>query len=320
MAIRFHCRRCRQLLAIATRKAGSEIHCPKCGESQLVPAQETPNGDPPPELNSAAAIESMVVSTWLQAPQEDGAQPAPPVLVPPARLAASDEETSQAIAIPRPVVFEPIEPPEPIQPILVASELPAAPPGMVLLRRRTVHLQSAFFLLLAAGTFALGYYVGKQAQGPRLVPGPAEASAAVEPTMVEGQVTFESPEGRPMGDAGATVIALPEGKLPKTPLTLSTQQPNGEQVRSLGGSQVRADAKGQFSLLLRPGNYRILFISAHARRAAGHEIDEADLGEIRRYVAAPQTLIDPFKYAWGVHAVGPGLPPPNHEFGRSEIK
>jgi len=320
MAIRFLCRRCRQLLAIATRKAGSEIHCPKCGESQLVPTQETANGLAPPEPDSAAAIESMVVSSWLQEPQEDNPSLAPPVVVPPVHCDEPAEETSQAIALPRPVIFEPVETPAPVRPIVDESQASLAPPGMVLLRRRTIHLQAVFFLLLAAGLFALGYYAGTQAQGPRPATGPVAASALAAPTMVEGQVIFESPEGRLLGDAGATVIALPEGKLPKTPLMLSTQQANAAPLHDLGGAQVRADVKGQFSLLLRPGNYRILFISAHARRAAGREIDEADLGEIRRYIAASQTLIGPFKYAWGVHPIGPALPPPNHDFGRSEAR
>jgi phage FluMu protein Com len=341
MAIRFHCRRCNQLLAIATRKAGTEIHCPKCGETQLVPAQGTPLEAPPVAASDAAALEAMVVSKWLQTGNE---VPAPPIVasspreaeppflpeptvaserVFPAEPAAIVEPPvspgDMLVATP-PVIFEPVERPAASAPFVALSDAGAIPPGMVLLRRRTMHLQAVAFWGLAVGMFALGYYVGTRQAGPQVASGPVRASAEMPPTMVEGQVIFESGEGRLLGDVGATVIALPEGKLPKTPLALNVRNLNVPQLRELGGVQVRVEAKGQFSLLLRPGSYRILFISAHARRAAGQEIDEADLGEIRRYLAAPETLIGPFKYAWGVHPIGPGLPPPNKDFGRSAVQ
>jgi len=338
MAIRFYCRRCNQLLAIATRKAGSEIRCPKCGEAQGVPTPGVPHGPPgaaEPPVPAAADIESMGVSAWLPPGSEPAAPPmiAAPMRLPGAAFAPAavlstfssdspepaDQATDTRVASP-PVVFAPVELPSVVEQPIVTPPEPALPPGMVLLRRRTMHVQAAFFLLLAAGMFGLGYYVGTRSSASQLALGPAQASAAVPPTMVEGQVIYESAEGRLLGDVGATVIALPEGKLPKTPLTLSTQNTTAPLLRELGGVQVRALAKGQFSLLLRPGNYRILFISAHARRAAGQEIDEADLGEIRRYLAAPQTLIGPFKYAWGVHPIGPGQPPPNHDFGRGAVQ
>jgi len=338
MAIRFHCRRCHQLLAIGTRKAGTEIHCPKCGEPQVVPTQEVPVETPSLSTPDATAIESMVVSDWLQPSSELSA---PPIIAPsPPRPASSFAPASAfpaarefpnepsaiveppasaddvLVAMP-PVVFEPFEPPAMSAPTFALPEPHAIPPGMVLLRRRTMHLQAMCFLLLACGMFAAGYYVGTRQPGSSATGGSAPSGSDVPPTMIEGQVIFENPEGRLVGDVGATVIALPEGKLPKTPLTLSVQQAQAPQLRELGGAQVRVAAKGQFSLLLRPGSYRILFISAHARRAAGQDVDEADLGEIRRYLAAPEALIGPFKYAWGVHPIGPGLSPPNKDFGRS---
>jgi phage FluMu protein Com len=40
MPIRFRCPHCRQSLVAASRKAGSEIRCPKCQGAQIVPAEE----------------------------------------------------------------------------------------------------------------------------------------------------------------------------------------------------------------------------------------------------------------------------------------
>lgn len=66
MPIRFPCSACGQLLGIATRKVGTEIHCPTCGLAVIVPDEETakllrqqarspkqsfPTPDTPPEIS-----------------------------------------------------------------------------------------------------------------------------------------------------------------------------------------------------------------------------------------------------------------------------
>jgi hypothetical protein len=40
MPIRFRCHHCERLLGIARRKAGSQIHCPQCGVSIVVPYED----------------------------------------------------------------------------------------------------------------------------------------------------------------------------------------------------------------------------------------------------------------------------------------
>ena len=45
MPIRFRCAYCNQLMAIATRKAGTVVRCPKCAGEVIVPAP--PEGSPP---------------------------------------------------------------------------------------------------------------------------------------------------------------------------------------------------------------------------------------------------------------------------------
>ena len=47
MPIRFRCPDCETTLSIATRKAGAQIACPKCGEDVLVPA---PGSEPEIDL------------------------------------------------------------------------------------------------------------------------------------------------------------------------------------------------------------------------------------------------------------------------------
>lgn len=312
MAIRFCCQRCGQLLSIGSRKAGHRIECPKCGEPLVVPEAQNHDRESPGEL--------AVVS--------------PPATVP--------EPIEPADPMPPPVVASTVEsPPGPSPSLIQAAEILAelhppatrdiaVPPGMVLVRRRTMHVQSFFFLALAAASFAAGYYAGSLSPSRPAATGVVASNIMVEPTMVEGQVIYENGDGRLRGDLGALVVALPEGKVPNAPLTLAGPGPgasraaNAEQqksvsrLRDLGGAQARVENKGQFTLLLRPGSYRMLIVSANARRAKGREIDEADAGEMRRLFNSPESLIGPYKYSWGLQSLGAGAPPPSKDFGRDE--
>ncbi|HXY37656.1 MAG TPA: biopolymer transporter ExbD [Planctomycetaceae bacterium] len=47
MAIRYHCPQCRQLLSIASRKAGQPTQCPTCGSQHTVPLESEPTRRPP---------------------------------------------------------------------------------------------------------------------------------------------------------------------------------------------------------------------------------------------------------------------------------
>lgn len=306
MSIRFYCRRCRQLLAISSRKAGAEIDCPKCGQSQRVPA-----ADPGALAALGNALEDVDVPQML-------GQPDPGSIRPP----------------PAPPRVDPLAPPPQAA---SAPAPPAIPPGMVLVRRRMVHLQAAFFFALTAGMFGLGYWLGREKSPAR--PAPASAvvgePASADPSLIEGRVIYENETAKLLGDVGAVVIALPEGKPPTQPLVLAGMDPDpapadakkppsperqklAGQVRAMGGAYARVEGQGSFSLVLRPGNYRILFVSAHARRPKGDEVDEADLAEMRRYFVAPEKFIGSMKYSWGVHAISSGGPGPHRDFGRDE--
>lgn len=86
MAIRFRCTHCTGLLSISSRKAGSLVTCPTCGEQTLVPWEEAfeepeqqnppavepaPAAAPPPELD-----EEIVFVAY----QQDEPQPPAPVV------------------------------------------------------------------------------------------------------------------------------------------------------------------------------------------------------------------------------------------------
>ena len=290
MPIRFYCRRCQQLLAIASRKGGTEIDCPKCGQRQAVPA-----ADPGALATPGNALEDVDVAQMLGQPDPGSVRPPP--------------------APPR---VDRLAPPPHAGPMPAP---PALPPGMVLVRRRMIHLQAAFFFALTAAMFGLGYWLGSQrAPTPTAAPAADAEAPAIEPSLVEGLVVYEDEAGKLLGDVGGVVLALPEGRPPKEPLVLAGMEPNPapvdptkpqsperqkvvDQVGALGGACARVEAKGSFSLVLRPGNYRILFVSAHARRPKGDDINEADLAEMRRYLDAPEKLIGAWKYSWGVHAI-----------------
>ena len=55
MPIRFACTNCRQPLAIGSRKAGSQIICPKCQAEVTVPSENAPV--PPPVVQQQVAVE-----------------------------------------------------------------------------------------------------------------------------------------------------------------------------------------------------------------------------------------------------------------------
>jgi phage FluMu protein Com len=55
MPIRFRCVYCNKLLGIATRKAGTVIQCPECGEKLIVPTPPEEKPSPEEAMENAAA-------------------------------------------------------------------------------------------------------------------------------------------------------------------------------------------------------------------------------------------------------------------------
>ncbi|HIQ22024.1 MAG TPA: hypothetical protein EYH34_12450 [Planctomycetes bacterium] len=304
MPIRFHCTRCRRLLSIGSRKAGAEVTCPKCGAIQRVPS---------PEVAAAAGDAATgAVPSASEQPVEEADQPKDvsasiPVWTPPATVTGIPPTSSETASVER-------------------SALEVGARGMILFPRRVIYWQGLLFVLVAVAGFVFGYWFGRSSDSAVATP-PADVSAA-GPVLLEGRLVYDPGGGRPVGDEGAVVIAIPDGvglraRLPTRgirPLDarLSDTDATAAKIRACGGAITRADASGRFSLILgRPGDYRILAISAHAERPSGEPIEELDRKEIAECFDDPEHLVGPFKYRWEVVAVAPGTPMWEADFGAS---
>ena len=298
MPIRFYCQRCHQLLGIASRKAGSEIQCPKCGWSQIVPAQEAALAAVAMDLfaRNHDALESTSNLTvyddepaLIEMPQpadSQKAQPEPP--------AAATTEVS-------PAARTPDERGEPV------------PPGMILFPRRMLYVQGLLLLILFALGLGSGYFLGGGGAEPRAT----NDRAARQRILIEGKLVYDPGTGRLAGDQNAVIIALPEGKLPPKkissegirPQAASTESQNSVQmIRQLGGEYARANALGNFSLVLPDrGKYHLLIISNHTTRPEGTDVGEADLSEMQQYFSMAALLIGRHKYSWTLREISDDL-------------
>jgi DNA-directed RNA polymerase subunit RPC12/RpoP len=312
MPIRFLCTRCHQLLGIASRKAGSEIQCPKCGWSQLVPSQEAASAamamDQFAKHHEAAEANSSLMV------YDD--QPAP---IETFQLADSqqaglksvwNQETCSEQTPGPPTVGRKPAPQTPDQLGGRTFGRCAVPPGMILYPRRTLYLQGLLLLVVFAVGLGSGYLIGRggaEDKGP-------EDQATPERILIEGRLVYDAGTGRPAGDQDAVIIALPQGKLPKTKISFYGARPQADsaesqqgarRIRELDGEYVRADASGDFSLVIPDrGRYYLLLISNHATRPEGTDVDEADLIEIGRYFSMPALLIGRYKYCWMLRDIG----------------
>jgi hypothetical protein len=306
MPIRFYCQRCRQLLGIATRKAGSEIQCPKCGWSQVVPSQE-------------AALAAIAMDLFARNHE---------ALENTSNLTVYDDEPA-LIEMPQPADLQrpPLE--SPTAATAPAASTPRAqdlrgeplPPGMILFPRRTLYIQGLLLLILFAVGFGSGYFIGRGgAEDQRRKDQPAQ-----ERILVEGTLVYDPGTGRLAGDHNAVIIALPEGKLPRQrissegirPQALSAEsQKSVQMIRELGGEYARADTSGNFSLVVPDrGRYHLLFISNHATRPEGTDIGEADLSQMEQYFSMAALLIGRYKYSWTLREINDDLRI-DRDFGR----
>ena len=144
MPIRFRCPDCETMLSIATRKAGTPIACPKCGEEVLVPAPGTePEIDLADEGNLAAAPDLMARNGSGTAAVVAKMPPLPPVKFekPDFGRARETVETAVAGAIPEAMTV-PVE-------------------EGLFLTRRTAAVLVAFAVAIVGLAFATGYFVGQ---------------------------------------------------------------------------------------------------------------------------------------------------------------
>jgi biopolymer transport protein ExbD len=117
MAIRFRCKNCKQLLSIATRKAGQVVRCPACQAALSVPRLE--------DLAPKKPDETKTEQPKQPAEADAAAPPSPPVSEPSTPSAA--EETTP----PPPTAEETAPPPaaeETVSPEPVSEETVPSPP------------------------------------------------------------------------------------------------------------------------------------------------------------------------------------------------
>lgn len=155
----------------------------------------------------------------------------------------------------------------------------------------------------ALAAFLVGYLAGRGHTGS-----PGRPTAASERFLLEGKISYDPGTRSLIGDEGAVAIALPEGRFPRqpwSPYDLRPQDPTPgpgnrtvRAIQELGGAYVRADALGEFSVVLSPGSYQILLISRHTARPPGSLIDELDKTQVGRYFSDPGELIGNCKYRW----------------------
>lgn len=288
MPIRFNCKRCHQLLGIAGRKAGNEIECPKCGCSQVVPNQE-------------AALAAMAMDQYARNHEADEGtsslmvyddQPAPIEAPrsarPPEAAASTATSTGAAPSAARPE----------------AERGRPVPSGMILYSRRTLYVQGALLLIFFTVGFGSGYLIGRGGAEERR----RKEQAAKERILVEGTLIYDRGAGLPSGDENAVVIALPAGKSPPKKISFQGVRPQVapiesdkavRMIRELGGEYARADASGEYSMVVPDrGKYHLLIISNHATRPEGADLDEADRVEMQRYFSKAELVIRRQKYRW----------------------
>jgi hypothetical protein len=141
MPIRFRCAYCNQLMAIAHRKAGSVVRCPKCAGELIVP---TPPDAPAPsagngsdEINISAILEQADVEREFASPPEP-----PPEAT----------HTATAAATSRPVAVDTL-------PGGLPDPVPTQP--SVFLPRRMLVVAVVLGLLILGTAFVAGFVAGR---------------------------------------------------------------------------------------------------------------------------------------------------------------
>ena len=145
MPVRFRCHHCHQLLGIARRKIGMEVHCPTCHNPVRVPATDAPDVDQPAVRKPDPLFEGSDLDALLQPSVVDPTAGAPPQVKPPP-AAVWPAPASPAVDV------EPYNPPGPA---------PAAAPAAVVLSSLQATLLAVGAVLLLAVFFTMGLLIGR---------------------------------------------------------------------------------------------------------------------------------------------------------------
>jgi hypothetical protein len=133
MPVRFLCPACHQLLSIAARKIGSEVDCPKCRSTILVPDSQQPARREVASPFEQGGLEQALAAITSGAKSAPGASPAPPKNSP-----------SAAELLQRPG----------------AQQRPPGDDSLIVISRRTLYLQAVLLAIVAIVAFVCGYVIG----------------------------------------------------------------------------------------------------------------------------------------------------------------
>ena len=158
MPIRFACTNCRQPLAIATRKAGTQVVCPKCQANLLVPTEKPPA---PPVVNREEREEPHFRQTVEQIPSfsslnlEVEPLPAKQFDEPNYAELVGFDDVSAVVEAPPILHAPPIEYEEPSQRRGLASK-----GSLVTVSRNVLYAQAILIVVVALVSFWIGYLSG----------------------------------------------------------------------------------------------------------------------------------------------------------------
>jgi len=201
------------------------------------------------------------------------------------------------------------------------------PGGWLLVPRRTIFLQGGLIVIVGLICFVAGWLVARGSSGKSAGEQPTEA-AAMESVLVQGTVTYRTPEGRIEGDEGAVILVWPKDavaqpRIDPTELHPSQAAPHeGSRamlgLEEIGAKHVRALNDGTYNLVVpRRGEYYVLFVSRRTLRSADESVDERTMNVLRRVFAPAATGIDRQKYHLRIENFDSGLEVCSHDFDRS---
>lgn len=314
MPVRFRCDHCGQLLAIARRKRGTSVECPRCQNALLVP--DTDRIDRPKPSTSARLFESNEFDRWLGKSaefrgKEAGQSPLFDIAEIPEEIVLEEEAETPSSSPSLPLVAS--------APSSV-RRLPQGPPiaadrrFRLLLLIAAISICLAFFLGLIVGRFVFAKESSTQAAVKKGNDSAQHPAAAEVPVAVEeaglpattgpslgGKLQFRD-ENIVHPDSGASVIVLPADlelseKIPIDGLRPEDQahqhRPGAQRLREHGGAFGCTDGEGSFHLELPgPGKFWVLTLSNHRPRADLHPVFPADRSVLSRYFADPAALLD----------------------------
>ncbi|HWC89811.1 MAG TPA: hypothetical protein VG433_09150 [Pirellulales bacterium] len=272
-------------MSVASRKVGSQVHCPKCLEPIVVPAKSATQSEAgdrhsarPPELKGA-------LRPGGDGPADVGSH-----------WASERVEYEDVAAV---IGSAPVSPPagEKAQPLTQTSGKHHVP-----VSRRVLYLQAVIILVVSLGALWAGYHLGLGEPARRAIGQPAAA------IKVAGQVTYTSDAGQPLPDAQAVILAFPLGVAPADKIPVAGLRPDdvaasqpSDGLRALEASEGifrRANDQGAFELELPPGEYAILAISKHAQRPGGAPPNAEDMQLLAGYFQSATELLGPYRYEY----------------------